>query len=203
MVTPLILTWATRGLRAARRAADLLEGAALLTALVLLAELPSQRDVPYVVFPVLIWAALRFGPRGAATALVVVSSLTVWNTAHNAGPFVRESITDSLLSSQLFLATAALTSLVLAAVTAERTRADEALRANEERLRSVVQSMAEGLIVRDATRGHHRLQRGRGADPRPRPRRLRGRRPEDVARRWRWTRRPAASPAGGCWATRR
>src|SRR5204862_1861152 len=146
---PLILTWASRGLaRLSRR--DLLEGLALLVILVLLAEVPSQRDVPYVVFPVLIWAALRFGPRGASTALVVVSGLTVWNTAHNAGPFVRESITDSLLSSQLFLATAALTALVLAAVTAERTRADEALRANEERLRSVVQSMAEGLIVRDA-----------------------------------------------------
>ena len=84
-----------------------------------LAELFDQSEVPYVVFPALIWAALRFGPRGAATALVVVSGLTVWNTAHNAGPFVRESITDSLLSSQLFLAAAALTSLVLAAVTAE------------------------------------------------------------------------------------
>jgi PAS domain S-box-containing protein len=149
VVAPLILTWASRGWRGFSRW-HLLEGAALLAILVLLAEVPSQRDVPYIVFPVLIWASLRFGPRGAATALVVVSSLTVWNTAHNAGPFVRESITDSLLSSQLFLATAALTSLVLAAVTAERTRADEALRANEERLRSVVQSMAEGLIVRDA-----------------------------------------------------
>jgi PAS domain S-box-containing protein len=150
VVAPLILTWASRGWQGLARW-RLLEGAALLVILVLLAELPSQRDVPYVVFPVLIWAALRFGPPGAATALVVVSSLTIWNTAHNAGPFVRESITDSLLSSQLFLATAALTSLVLAAVTAERTRADEALRANEERLRSVVQSMAEGLIVRDAS----------------------------------------------------
>jgi PAS domain S-box-containing protein len=148
VVTPLILTWATRGFQGFSRR-HLFEGAALLTTLVLLAEVPSQRDVPYVVFPVLIWAALRFGPRGAAAALVVVSSLTVWNTAHNAGPFVRESITDSLLSSQLFLATAALTALVLAAVTAERTKADEALRANEERLRSVVQSMAEGLVVRD------------------------------------------------------
>jgi len=106
--------------------------------------------VPYIVFPALIWAALRFGPRGASTALVVVAGLTVWNTAHNAGPFVRESITDSLLSSQLFLAAAALTSLILAAVTAERERAAVALVANEERLRSVVQSMAEGLIVRDA-----------------------------------------------------
>jgi PAS domain S-box-containing protein len=145
---PLILTWATLGWRGFSRARAL-EGAALLAILVLLAEVPSQRDVPYVVFPVLIWAALRFGPRGGATALVVVSSLTIWNTAHNAGPFVRQSITESLLSSQLFLATAALTSLILAAVTAERTRANEALHANEERLRSVVQSMAEGLIVRD------------------------------------------------------
>ena len=169
----------------------------------LLAELPSQRDVPYVVFPVLIWAALRFGPRGAATALVVVSALTVWNTAHNAGPFVRESITDSLLSSQLFLATAALTSLVLAAVTAERTRADEALRANEERLRSVVQSMAEGLIVRDATRDHHRLQRGRGADRRPRPRSTARPPARGRPRRRRWTPTVSRSPAAGCWATRR
>jgi len=149
VVTPLVLTWAVYGLeRLSRR--ELVEGAALLVVLVLLAELPSQRDVPYVVFPALIWAALRFGPRGAATAVAVVSGLTVWNTAHNAGPFVRESITDSLLSSQLFIAAAALTSLVLAAVTAERTRAADALVTNEERLRSVVHSMAEGLIVRDA-----------------------------------------------------
>ena len=105
-------------------------------------SLPARR--PYVVFPALIWAALRFGPRGATARWSSCPALTVWNTAHNAGPFVRESITDSLLSSQLFLATAALTSLVLAAVTAERTRADEALRANEQRLRSVVQSMARG-----------------------------------------------------------
>jgi PAS domain S-box-containing protein len=149
VVTPLLLAWAGAGLTGLGRR-ELIEGIALLAVLVLLAEVPSQRDVPYVVFPALIWAALRFGPRGAATALVVVSGLTVWNTAHNAGPFVRESITDSLLSSQLFLAAAALTSLVLGAVTAERTRAAEALRANEERLRSVVQSMAEGLVVRDA-----------------------------------------------------
>jgi PAS domain S-box-containing protein len=179
VVTPLILTWATRGWQGLSRW-DLVEGAVLITALVLLAELPSQRDVPYVVFPVLIWAALRFGPRGAATALVIVSGLTVWNTAHNAGPFVRESITDSLLSSQLFLATAALTALVLAAVTAERGRADEALRANEERLRSVVQSMAEGLIVRDAqgviTDCNAAAEQivGLARD------RLRGRRPEDI-----------------------
>jgi len=52
----------------------------------------------------------------------------VWNTAQQDGPFVRDSITDSLLATQFFMATAALTSLVLAAVTAERTRAARAVR---------------------------------------------------------------------------
>ena len=70
----------------------------------------------------LLWAAVRFGPRGAATAVFVVCSITVWNTAQNDGPFVRDSITDSLLATQLFIAISALTSLVLAAVTAERRR---------------------------------------------------------------------------------
>ena len=79
----------------------------------------------------------------------MVAGLTVLNTAHNIGPFVRESLTDSLLSTQLFLATAALSSLVLAAVTAERSTAAAALRANEERLQSVVRCMAEGLVVRE------------------------------------------------------
>jgi integral membrane sensor domain MASE1 len=127
VVTPVILACARgRPRRPSRR--RLLEGALLMTALVLLAELPSQRDVPYVVFPTLIWAALRFGPPGASVAVLVAASLTVRNTAHSAGPFVRASITDSLLSTQLFLTTAALTSLILAALTAERERADEALR---------------------------------------------------------------------------
>jgi PAS domain S-box-containing protein len=150
VVTPLLLTWAAPAARKLGRR-ELVEAAALVAVLVLLAEVPSQRDVPYVVFPALIWAALRFGPRGAATAVALVSGLTIWNTAHNAGPFVRESITDSLQSSQLFIAAAALTSLVLAAVTAERRRASDALVANEERLRSVVHSMAEGLVARDAS----------------------------------------------------
>jgi signal transduction histidine kinase len=100
----------------------------LLAILLVLIEVPSQQDVPYVVFPALIWAALRFGPIGAATAVAVASVLTVWNTAQGSGPFVRASVTHSLLATQLFVAVAALTSLVLAAVTAERSASEEAQR---------------------------------------------------------------------------
>ena len=121
VVAPVILTWASSGLAApaARRRGGRGRARPARAA----GQLPPQRDVPYIVFPVLLWAALRFGPRGAATAILVVCSITVWNTAQNDGPFVRDSITDSLLTTQLFIAISALTSLLLAAVTAERTRA--------------------------------------------------------------------------------
>lgn len=125
VVAPLGLVWATRRSWHIARG-RLAEGALLLTALIVLIEVPSQEDVPYVVFPILLWAALRFGPIGAATAVAISSGLTVWNTAQGSGPFVRESITRSLLASQLFVAVAALTSLVLAALTAERSASEEA-----------------------------------------------------------------------------
>ena len=93
-------------------------------------------------FPVLLWAALRLGPRGAATAILVVCSIIVWNTAQSEGPFVRESITDSLLATQFFIAIAAITSLILAAVTAERTRAARALAATEATQRALADEQA-------------------------------------------------------------
>jgi signal transduction histidine kinase len=142
--TPLILVWAAR--RTWRMLPmQLAEAVLLLTVLIVLIEVPSQRDVPYVVFPVLIWAALRFGPFGAATGLAITSSLTVWNTAHGSGPFVRASITHSVLASQLFVAVAALTSLILAAVTAERTaseRAQQALTDEQTALRRIATLVA-------------------------------------------------------------
>ena len=141
VVAPAILTWSVFGARGIRRR-DLVEGAVLLVVLLVLVELPAQRDVPYVVFPALLWAALRFGPRGAAAAILVVCSFTVWKTAQNTGPFVRGSLTDSLLATQLFIATSAVTSLLLAAVTAERTRAARALAATEAAQRALAGEQA-------------------------------------------------------------
>jgi len=142
--TPLILVWAARRTWRMPRG-QFAEAVLLLTVLIVLIEVPSQRDVPYIVFPVLTWAALRFGPFGAATALAITSSLTVWNTAHGSGPFVRASITHSVLASQLFVAVAALTSLILAAVTAERTaseRAQHALTDEQTALRRIATLVA-------------------------------------------------------------
>ena len=141
IVAPVILTWViARPARFGRR--DAAEALAIAVALVLLTELPSQTEVLYVVFPVMIWAAVRFGPIGASSALLVVASLTVWNTGHSAGPFASDSITDTVLATQLFLAVAALTSLVLAAMTAERRRAERRLVASEQANRRLAAEQA-------------------------------------------------------------
>jgi signal transduction histidine kinase len=141
LVAPALLTWSATGVAGLRRR-ELVEGLVALVVLVLLAEFPAQRDVPFMVFPVLLWTALRMGPRGAATGVLVVCSITVWNTSQNDGPFVRDSITHSLLATQLFIAASALTSLLLAAVTAERTRATAALSAAEAAQRMLADEQA-------------------------------------------------------------
>jgi signal transduction histidine kinase len=86
--------------------------------------------------------------------VALVTSLTVYNTAHHAGPFVRATTTQSLLATQLFVAAAALTSLVLGAVIAERHGALEALRANERRLRA-----SRRRIIHAADTERRRLER--------------------------------------------
>jgi signal transduction histidine kinase len=150
---PLLLCWSGVRLTSITRQRAL-EATGVAVLLVVLSLLPSQRDVPYVVFPLLIWAALRGGPAGAASAVAVVTSLTIFNTAHHAGPFIRATITQSLLATQLFVAAAALTSLVLGAVIEERHSALEALRRNERRLRD-----SRARIVRAGDAERRRLER--------------------------------------------
>jgi signal transduction histidine kinase len=81
----------------------------------------------YVIFPFTIWAALRFGPRGATTAILLVSGIAIWGTAGRMGPFSMESLNDSLVLLQTFMGVVSLTMLILAAATIERRKASEAL----------------------------------------------------------------------------
>jgi signal transduction histidine kinase len=163
VVAPFILTWRTAGLRGFHRRESSRGLSSCSAVLVALAELSPQRDVPYVVFPVLLWAAVRSGPRGAATAVLVVCSITVWNTAQNNGPFVRDSITDSLLRPQLFIAVSALTSLVpRGGGPAERTLAAQRSLASEASQRALRDEQA--ALRRVATLGRERS----AAEPRVR-----------------------------------
>jgi signal transduction histidine kinase/integral membrane sensor domain MASE1 len=78
----------------------------------------------YLVFPLLIWLALRFGPRGAAPAILIVTGIAVGFTLRGRGPFGATGTGHPLMMLQVFLAVAALTALVLGAAIAERDTAE-------------------------------------------------------------------------------
>ena len=135
IVVPLAVAWFRADEHGGWRGGRV-EAALVLVAVVVLTEVAFRGGAPltYLVFPALIWAALRFGQRGATVAVAVAVAVAVWDTRHYAGPFAFDSITRTVLSTQLYIAVAALSSLALAAVGAERDRFADRLGASRARL---------------------------------------------------------------------
>jgi PAS domain S-box-containing protein len=125
LMAPLILTWTTKSRDRSKRATPL-EIAALLAAMGAVASimfgrwlptwLPSSQ-APYYLLPLLAWAGLRFGPRGAATASFGLCTAALVGTSLDRGPF------DAYSDLQGFISIATVTSLVLSAAASEKVRA--------------------------------------------------------------------------------
>jgi signal transduction histidine kinase len=88
----------------------------------------ASRSVALLVFPLLIWATVRFGQRGATAAAAFVSAAAVVGTAMGYGPFLSGALHERLWTLQAYLIVMVVTLLVLGAVTEERLRAVAALR---------------------------------------------------------------------------
>jgi signal transduction histidine kinase len=128
VVVPLAIAWNHRPTRTWWRARGV-ETAVMLVAIAASTVLAFQSEdsLIYLVYPALAWASLRLGKRGATLAVVTTAVLVAWRTAQNVGPFHFQSITRTVLSTQLFIIVAALSTLLLAAATSEReSLADEA-----------------------------------------------------------------------------
>jgi PAS domain S-box-containing protein len=158
VVAPVLLTWGS-DFRIERQPRCLIEAATLLVLLVIISQLvfggwlaPHLANAPllFALFPFLIWAALRFGQRGAVMATLVETGIAVWSTAHGFGPFVLETIHLSLVFLGGFMGTTALTAMLLAAAIAERRRAEVALSESQDRLAGIVNSAMDAIITVDA-----------------------------------------------------
>ena len=103
----------------------------------------------YAIFPVTIWAALRFGPRGAATASFVVAALAIWYTVRGVGPFATSTPAHNLFQLQTFISLLALTTLILAAVIAEQQTAESALERSQQQHRDIVSYASVGVYRTD------------------------------------------------------
>ena len=154
VVAPVLFSWSAQPrIRDTRRLLEvvaLVVGTAAAADLGLLRgveiELLQQVEYTYLLFPFVVWAAVRFGPRGASLVTLVVATVAVWHTARGGGPFLVGSTGGTLFAVACYLLVLAVTGVVVgSAVWSERDRATQALQRSEERLRLALDSARMGI----------------------------------------------------------
>jgi integral membrane sensor domain MASE1 len=127
VVAPALMVWATslpRGWAWSRAlsAAGLFAGLVLSTGSVFLGNwLPSLgHSLAYIVFPFVIWAALRFGPRGTTLVGLLASGIAILGTVAGWGPYSGGTVGENLVALQMFQCVVNVTGLLLAATMTER-----------------------------------------------------------------------------------
>jgi PAS domain S-box-containing protein len=145
IVTPLLISF-ERG--KGGRAAEVLGVMALVVAL---SGASITFDQPELLLPGVIWAALRFGPRGAVSASLFASTATILFAKRLFG----DHDTTDMLSTQAFIAVTAVTNLFFATVTAQlrsSTEERERLRLSEQavkKLAAIVEQSPAAIIRAD------------------------------------------------------
>ncbi|HEX6106779.1 MAG TPA: MASE1 domain-containing protein [Gemmatimonadales bacterium] len=156
VVAPLLLAWvahppSTAGTRGVLEVALLCLGTAAAAELGLGRILPippmlRQLDYLYLLFPFVIWAALRFGSRGASLITFTVAAVAVWRTVAGGGPFNAPTAGGTLFATACYLGVVAVTGLLVAAAAAhERETATEELRQRDEQLRIALDAARMGV----------------------------------------------------------
>ncbi|MEB3278840.1 MAG: MASE1 domain-containing protein [Lyngbya sp.] len=89
----------------------------------------------YLPYPLIVWASLRFGQRGAAIAHLLTAIFAAWGLMRDSGPFIdRTTDIPQIFSLQAFIGVMVITGLVLASTVAERKQAEASLRSSQTSL---------------------------------------------------------------------
>src|SRR6266576_535769 len=148
-LAPLIITWVADGIAWLWkiRQARFVEAALLLVGLLSVNTIVFYKLGPtadsallYLPLPFLIWAAVRFGSRGASAAICTLTFLAIWSAGHGYGPFSTRSAEENALSIQMFLIVMSVPLMLLAAVIEERSKGETTLREREERISLAAES---------------------------------------------------------------
>lgn len=134
VVAPFLLVWLSHA-RPALSKLKTIEAVGLLASVLVVSYLIFVTPVfagrgfypALLVFPFLIWGALRFDHWGATLVTLIISMLAIWGTTHGMGVFAVSSLADSLIGWCLFANLIAVTGLLLAASSAEQRRGQAAL----------------------------------------------------------------------------
>ena len=137
-IVPLVLAWAAMLAPGMRRmtGARFTEAAGLAIGLIGICiyvfDVPHPNVSPalyYLPLPFLLWAAVRFGPTGIATALPLMTVATIWGAVHGLGPFAGRPPFETAREMQIFLVAVSVPLLLLAIALDDRERLERESRA--------------------------------------------------------------------------
>jgi signal transduction histidine kinase len=122
------------GWNPSRRHIEAVALSVVLLAACLVAALPDQVEnalgptVLVLPLPLLVWAAVRFGEKGASAATLMVAVIFTWDALHGGPLFPHPNPERSLLALQLFLTGSSIPILLLGAVIDELRRTERTTR---------------------------------------------------------------------------
>ncbi len=98
-----------------------------------------------VQLPLLLWAAMRFGPTGTGIAVLVTSVTTAWSVVHGIGPFAAIPAATTVRAITLSLIVVATTLLFLATLIEDRRQTQHALKLRLE-FESLLSRLSSALV---------------------------------------------------------
>jgi two-component system cell cycle sensor histidine kinase/response regulator CckA len=163
VVTPLLLSIAHPRVQSSARATEGVLLAVLAPAIasisfgLVLPAAVSSASLALLPFPLLIWAALRFGMRGATAATAIVTVAAVLGTVAGTGPFRSGNPHADVASLWSLLAALSISAMLLAVSLEEREREVETRRDRERWLGVAVDASHAVAIERDLPGGRVRV----------------------------------------------
>lgn len=144
IIVPTIVTFGVKGISSFRRVSPTryIEAGTLALALAAVSLLVFTRgsatgNIPafvYAPLPLLLWAAVRFGPGGLSASMLAVALISICSGMPGRGPFGSLSVADHALSLRILLMVFAFPLLLMSALLAERSTKEQALRETQIKL---------------------------------------------------------------------
>jgi integral membrane sensor domain MASE1 len=119
-------------------------------------------SLPFLLFPLLVWAAIRFTQLGVVCCATLITCVAIWATAGGLGPFARIPLAEGLFVLQAYACVLMASSMVMATAITERLateltlidqakelgRMDEELKEANRRVTNILEGILQDGTVR-------------------------------------------------------
>lgn len=146
LVVPFILSWFMKDTSTKKKfkvSEILLFG--LITVLTCYIVFFQHYDLKYIILPLLFWSVYRFGTKTTSLVIIIIALFAIITTVKGIGPFVKDSVNNSILFLDLFLCVISICSHFMLTILVEHQRAADTTIVNKNKLQKS-ETILEAII---------------------------------------------------------